>query len=88
MIIFGTVTTMLTEFMPHNASAGVAANNFVRNIFSCVGAVAAEPVIAAVGSGWLFTVVGVVALGSGGGVVWALRKYGPQWRVVLEGKVR
>lgn len=35
MLIFATATTMLTEFMPKQASAGVAVNNFVRNILSC-----------------------------------------------------
>lgn len=39
MIIFSCATTMLTEFMPRKSSSGVAVNNFVRNIFSCVGGV-------------------------------------------------
>ena len=37
MLIFAMATTMLTEFMPRKASNGVALNNFVRNIFSCIG---------------------------------------------------
>lgn len=75
MLIFAMATTMLTEFMPRKASSGVAANNFVRNIFSCVGAIVAEPLISAIGDGWLFTIVGLVALGSGS-VIWAMRKFG------------
>lgn len=79
MIIFSCSTTMLTEFMPKKSSNGVALNNFVRNIFSCVGGVVASPLIDTIGNGWLFTGLGVWALGSGS-VVWALRRFGPKWR--------
>lgn len=80
MLIFSMTTTMLTEFMPRRASAGVAVNNLVRNICSCVGAVVARPLIDAIGNGWLFTGVGVIALASSV-VIWAMRKFGPRWRV-------
>lgn len=56
MFIFGMSTTMLTEFMPKKSSSGVAVNNFVRNIFSCIGGVVAQPLVSAIGDGWLFTV--------------------------------
>ena len=79
MLIFSMATTMLTEFMPRKASAGVAVNNFVRNIFSCIGAVVAQPWIEAIGNGWVFTITGIVALASCV-VIWAMRHYGPRWR--------
>ena len=79
MLVFAMATTMLTEFMPKRASSGVAANNFVRNIFSCLGAVTAEPLLSAIGNGWLFTGLGVISLASSI-VIWAMRKYGPKWR--------
>ncbi|OBT69200.1 hypothetical protein VE03_01890 [Pseudogymnoascus sp. 23342-1-I1] len=79
MIIFSCSTTMLTEFMPKKSSNGVALNNFVRNIFSCVGGIVASPLIDTIGNGWLFTGLGVWALASGS-VVWALRRFGPKWR--------
>lgn len=79
MLIFTTNTTMLTEFMPQQASSGVACNNFVRNIFAFVGGVIAEPLIAAVGNGWLFTGLGALAAFSSI-VVWAIPHYGPRWR--------
>ena len=79
MLIFSMATTMLTEFMPRKASAGVAANNFVRNICSCIGAVVAQPWIEAIGNGWVFTIIGLVALSSGV-VVWIMRHFGPRWR--------
>jgi len=80
MIIFATSTTMLTEFLSKRSSSGVAVNNFVRNIFSCVGGIVAEPVISAIGDGWLFTILGIWAWLSSVIVIWAMRKYGPKWR--------
>ena len=79
MLVFAMATTMLTEFMPKKASNGVATNNFVRNIFSFVGAVVAQPLISVIGNGWLFTGVGVIAAISGFGVIWSMRRYGPQY---------
>ena len=83
MLIFAMATTMLTEFMPKKASNGVAVNNFVRNIFSCVGAIVAQPLISAIGNGWLFTGVGVIATASSA-VIWAMRRFGPRWRQVMD----
>lgn len=86
MLVFGMVTTMLTEFMPANASAGVALNNCIRNIFSCVGAIVAEPLVTAIGNGWLFTGVGVIAIASSS-VIWAMRRFGPGWRIEMDRKL-
>jgi MFS family permease len=84
MIVFGSVTTMLTEMMPKKSSSGVAVNNFVRNIFSCVGGVVAHPIIVAIGNGWLFTILGIVTWISAFGVVWSIRRFGPRWRVQMD----
>ena len=87
MIIFGLVTTMLTEFMPGRSSSGVAVNNFVRNIFSCVGGVIAEPIITAIGNGWLFTILGLLCWISSFAVIWSMRRFGPRWRIQMEMKL-
>ncbi|EXJ60004.1 hypothetical protein A1O7_04152 [Cladophialophora yegresii CBS 114405] len=79
MLIFAMSTTMLTEFMPRRSSSGVALNNLCRNIFSCVGAIVGAPLIAAIGNGWLFTILGLWALSSAS-VIWAMKRYGPGWR--------
>lgn len=66
MMVFGITTTMLTEFMPQESSAGVALNNFVRNLLSCAGAVATVPLIRGpLGNGWLFTILAIVCWGAG-----------------------
>jgi len=87
MLVFGVTTTMLTEFMPRRSSSGVAVNNFVRNIFSCVGSVVAQPLIDAMGVGWLCTMVGLFALVTGTAAIWALRRYGAHWREEMDKKM-
>lgn len=86
MLVFGAATTMLTEFMPEQGSSGVALNNFVRNIFSCVGVVVTEPLIGAMGVGWLCTMVSLFALVFGNGCVFLLLRYSPKWRRQLDAK--
>lgn len=83
MLIFAMATTMLTEFMPRKSSSGVALNNFVRNVFSCVGGIVGAPLINAIGNGWLFTILGLWALSSSV-VIWAMRRFGPRWRESMD----
>lgn len=83
MLIFSLSSTMLTEFMPKRASAGIAINNFVRNLFSFVGAVAAEPIIHAIGNGWIMTILGLWSVVSGCLVIFAMGHWGPKWRVKM-----
>lgn len=84
MLLFGTITTMLSEFMPNQSSHGIALNNFVRNIFSCVAGVVCEPLIVAIGNGWLFTIIGLWCLVSGIAVVWSMGHYAGRWREKAE----
>jgi MFS family permease len=83
MIIFSVSTTMLTEFMPKKSSSGVAVNNFVRNILSCVGGIVASPLIDAIGNGWLFTGLGIITWVSGL-IMWCMRRYGARWREKMD----
>jgi predicted MFS family arabinose efflux permease len=89
MPTFSLAVTMLTEFIPHKPSAGVAVANFLRNILSCLGSAVGNPLIRAVGNGWLFTGLAVIAC-SGMGVVWSMRRHRERWREGmdrLEGRV-
>jgi MFS family permease len=86
MLIFSMVTTMLTEFMPKKSSEGVALNNFVRNIFSCVGSLVTAPIIGAIGNGWLFTILGLVGFASSS-VIYMMRVYGPRWRKTMDARM-
>lgn len=84
MLVFGAVTTMLTEFMPQRSSSGVAVNNFVRNIFSCVGGIVAQPWIQALGNGWVCTIIGLFAWVTGNAAIWMLKRNGPKWREQMD----
>ncbi|CAG8946045.1 unnamed protein product [Penicillium salamii] len=83
MLIFSMVTTMLTEFMPKKSSEGVALNNFMRNIFSCIGCVVTAPIIDGIGNGWLFTILGLVSFASSS-VIFFMRVYGSKWRKTMD----
>lgn len=83
MLIFALVNTMLTEFMPKRAASGIALNNFVRNIFSFTGAVVADPILSAIGNGWLMTILGIWSLITGCAALWAMRMWGDKWRVSM-----
>ncbi|PNS19180.1 Quinidine resistance protein 1 [Sphaceloma murrayae] len=80
MLVFGCCTTMLTEFMPKTSSHGIAVNNFVRNIFSCIAGIVGEPAISGIGNGWLFTILGLWTLLSGVMVLWGMKHYAERWR--------
>lgn len=87
MILFGLVTTMVTEFLPHKPASGVALNSMGRNLFACAGFAVAQPLIDAMGNGWLFTAAGMVMLVTGLVAVGGLRWYGAGWREGLSGRV-
>lgn len=87
MLVFGAVTTMLTEFTPKRSSSGVAINNFIRNIFSCTAAVVTQPLIDAMGTGWMCTMIGLFAWVTGNAAIMALKTWGPKWRVSMDKKL-
>lgn len=84
MLVFSAATTMLTEFMPRRSSSGVALNNFVRNIFSCTGGIVGQPLIDAMGVGWLMTTLGLIAWLSGNVSIYLLRKNSRKWREQMD----
>ncbi|KAI1176607.1 major facilitator superfamily domain-containing protein [Nemania sp. FL0916] len=83
MLVFSMATTMLTEFMPRRASSGVALNNFVRNILSATGAVVGQPLIDAIGFGWLATAVALIAWIGGNLALFLIRRNSGRWRKVM-----
>lgn len=84
MLVFGCLTTMLTEFMPKQSSHGIALNNFVRNIFSCIACIVGEPAIVGIGDGWLFTILGLWTLASGIFTVCTMKYLAKRWREARE----
>jgi multidrug resistance protein len=87
MLVFGAATTMLTEFVPGRSSSGVAINNFLRNVFSCTAAVITQPLIDAMGTGWMCTMFGLLCWVSANVVIWALVTQHKKWRLVMDRKL-
>ncbi|CAD6586120.1 MAG: hypothetical protein ASARMPREDX12_002275 [Alectoria sarmentosa] len=85
-IVPGLTTTMLTELVPSKSASAVAVNALGRNLFSCIGGVVAQPLIGAVGQGWLFTALSVIIV-AGSGVIWAMRRFSEKWRIELADKL-
>lgn len=75
---------MLTEFVRKKSSAGVAVNNFVRNILSCLGTVVAQPWIDAIKSGWVFTSICLFCMIFGYFGIFMLRKNAQRWRKAMD----
>ena len=88
MILFGLVTTMVTELPPNKPASGVALNSMGRNLFACVGFAIAQPLIDVMGNGWLFTAAGIVMLVTGFLAMGGLRRYGAGWREGMSEKMR
>ena len=78
---------MLTEFIRKKSSAGVAVNNFVRNILSCIGTVVAGPWVTAWGPGWVFTAVCLFCLIVSYVCVILLLRNAQRWRKELNEKL-
>lgn len=75
---------MLTEFVRKNSSAGVAVNNFVRNLLSCLGTVVAAPWVIAWGAGWVFTAICFFCMIVGLAGMWSLRMNATKWRKEMD----
>lgn len=83
MLIFSMVTTMLTEYMPKKPSHGVAVNNLLRNTLACIATIVADPLIKAIGTGWLFTGLAVLSLIIGAVTILLMSRYGEKWATQL-----
>lgn len=77
-------TTMLTEFVRKKSSAGVAVNNFVRNILSCIGTIVAAPWIKAMNTGPVFTIIAGACMILGYVGIFTLRRNAARWRKKMD----
>ncbi|KAJ5751816.1 hypothetical protein N7520_008733 [Penicillium odoratum] len=87
MLVMGAINTVLTEFTPKKSSSGIALANFLRNLLSFTGALITQPLIDAIGTGWTCTMVALIAFVTGTAAIFALRTWGPQWRVMMDQKL-
>ncbi|KAJ5225361.1 hypothetical protein N7468_006586 [Penicillium chermesinum] len=59
---FISTSTLLVDLHSSNPAAATAANNFVRSLFSAGASAVIDPMLAAMGRGWTFTLVAFVLL--------------------------
>lgn len=60
MLVFSTTNTYLVDSVSGKSSSAMAVNNLVRSTFSCVGTVVSEPLLQALGGGWLYTMLAIL----------------------------
>jgi multidrug resistance protein len=76
---FNTVSTLLVDLYPSNASAATASNNFVRCLLGAGATALIDPMLSAMGRGWCFTFIAFVMLATAP-LLWVVIRCGPQWR--------
>ncbi|KAL4892799.1 major facilitator superfamily domain-containing protein [Aspergillus ambiguus] len=76
---FNTVSTLLVDLYPTNASAATASNNFARCLLGAGATALIDPMLGAMGRGWCFTFVSLVMLLTAPLLLIVIR-LGPRWR--------
>ena len=75
----GIATTVLVELVPAQAAGLVAMNSVGRNLAGAIGGSVAQPAMSAIGAGWLYIALFVVAIVNLGGII-TVRVLGGRWR--------
>ena len=82
-LVFSLVTTMLTKSVPQRSASMIALNSLGRNCGAALAGSVTQPLAAAIGTGYLYTALAVVALGNLATIA-ALRTHGQRWRENLD----
>ncbi|KAK3307154.1 MFS multidrug resistance transporter [Chaetomium strumarium] len=86
MMMQNITTVTLTEFVPGRAAAGVALANLVRNTLGAAASVAAQPLLDAIGVGWLSTIVALLC-GASAACIWLLQRNAVRWADEMKEKM-
>lgn len=75
-----TFSALLVDIFPASPSTAAAAGNTVKCVLSAAAVAVQQPLVEAVGRGWVFTIL--TALSGGGGFVaaWMMKSKGMEWR--------
>ncbi|KAI9018103.1 major facilitator superfamily domain-containing protein [Phycomyces nitens] len=77
--ILTTSQTLLVDLFPGKGASITASNNLVRCILGAVATVAIDPGIQGIGTGWMFTILGLILIVSNI-IIYILLQFGPRWR--------
>lgn len=75
-----TFNALLVDIFPESPSTAAASSNITRCTLSAMVVAVLEPIVAAIGRGWFFSMLAI--LSGAGGVLccWTIDKYGMKWR--------
>ncbi|EXJ92439.1 hypothetical protein A1O3_00990 [Capronia epimyces CBS 606.96] len=72
--------TLLVDVFPESPSTAAAAASIARCAMAAAGVAVLQPLLAAAGRGWYFTVLGLWSGSCGAMALWLIRKKGMAWR--------
>ncbi|EFY91654.1 hypothetical protein MAC_02244 [Metarhizium acridum CQMa 102] len=76
---YNSMNLLLVDLYPNSPSTASAANNLTRCLMAAGGSAVIEPMIRAMGTGWAYTLVGLVMIVLSP-MLLAVTRYGPKWR--------
>ncbi|KAI1266433.1 major facilitator superfamily transporter [Xylariaceae sp. FL1019] len=79
-ILHQTYSALMVDIFPEKPGTAAAANNITRCTMTAVLIAALNPVIQAIGYGWVYTLLGLLDGVSCIVAIWLLRKWGKDWR--------
>ena len=77
---YTTYNTLLVDVFPESPSTAAAAASITRCAMAATGVAVLQPLLAALGRGWFFTILGAWSGAFGMGAVYLIRKKGVGWR--------
>lgn len=79
MMTIGATVSYLVDSLPGRGATGVALNNLIRQILAAVAVFVTEPMLKGMGTGWAFTMLAFIIIGSSTFLL-VLKRYGDYWR--------
>lgn len=79
MMTIGATVSYLVDSLPGRGATGVALNNLIRQILAAVAVFVTEPMLKGMGTGWAFTMLAFIIIGSST-VLLVLKRYSDHWR--------
>ncbi|CAF9935788.1 hypothetical protein IMSHALPRED_010351 [Imshaugia aleurites] len=76
---YNSLNILLVDLYPDSPSTASAASNFTRCLMGAAGSAVIEPMISRMGSGWAFTLVGLIVVVASP-MLYVVRRWGPVWR--------
>jgi len=75
-----TFSALLVDIFPSSPSTAAAAGNTVKCVLLAATVAVLQPLMEAVGRGWVFTILTVLSGGGGFVAAWMIKKNGMEWR--------